>query len=253
MKLSPELCNWLTDNPWAILLGLIFGAIGVLSIPIGIILHRKSRRIRKLVCESMSTRLIAGDEINHIESLEIFYDKEPIENLTHTILVVANAGNEWIEGNEVPSDSPITIKIRSKYRILDANVVSFEKDSTSHACRISDDGMRAFLDFDYIDSQDSLILTVHHTGKSDHDITIEGKLKGGSIFHKHVGRLGRMQVNMQHRMHMYRLWAKLRYYEKSLEKKSVDIHTVAQQVDAEVRGIISGKHSTKGKQRSKRS
>lgn len=85
MNLS-QFIEWLAPNPWLSIAGFIIGITGIV---LTIIFYFKSKRV-KLLYYSIRSQNIVKDLVSRIDSLEMLYAGERIENLTAAKIVIWN-------------------------------------------------------------------------------------------------------------------------------------------------------------------
>lgn len=167
------LLKWLEDPTILGLLGLFIGLLGIV---LGFVLYLKSRRIKKHRYAIQSTNLVKN-YVSRLDGVEITYHQKKISNLTVTKIAIWNDGNETIDRNDVASSDPVTIRIKKDYQILDASIIHSTDKTNGFKLLAKENGLIQ-ISFDYIDHFQGIIVQILHDGRSSHDLTIEGTIKG---------------------------------------------------------------------------
>lgn len=153
--------------------------ISVVLAIIGIVLYIKGKK-SKSPCYSMrSTNLVRG-LVSKIDSLEMRYATQPIENLTVTKILFWNAGRDTIAYSDVANADPLIIKVREGSKILDSKILCSNNPANQFFLSEAGDKSSLTLNFEYIDKDERALIQILHTGTSSRDIEIGGTVKGGS-------------------------------------------------------------------------
>ncbi|MCK4736873.1 MAG: hypothetical protein KAT65_30755 [Methanophagales archaeon] len=171
MSSFSQFAEWLSVNPWLSVASVIIA----LSSVILTIIFSKSKKIKLPYYAVRSVNLVR-DMVSSIESLEMLYSGEHIENLTATKIALWNAGHDTINSQDIASAAPLTVHIKGG-KILDAKVDQ-KNPANKFSVDIADDKSYATIQFDYIDKNEGVVIRLFHTGKSSEDIEINGKIKG---------------------------------------------------------------------------
>lgn len=172
----------------------IFGVvITTLSFVFAVIFYLKSRKTKK-PCYEMSSINLLNSQLKDDEDIEIIYKRNKVKNLTATIFTFWNAGKETIDKSDVPESAPLTITGNNDIIIYSAEVVSMT--DTSNQVKIDKNyeindsnpdqpeitSISYIVTFDYLDQGQKGEIKILHSGSSDKDITITGKIKGAGDF-----------------------------------------------------------------------
>lgn len=168
--------NWNSSVLWGII-GLVGGGIT------SFIFFTLSNKTKRIIYQIKSNPLIS-DKLSQIKGLRITFDSNDIPNLISSTVFIINNGTDIIEPKDFALISPLGIKTDGKFLIYDdvksfVTKVSNETSNTSLKS-IAADSIR--LDFDYWGKNDSVLLTILHTGK----IGLTGTLKKGKIIESNV-------------------------------------------------------------------
>ena len=159
MNLS-QFIEWLATNP-----KLNF-TIAIIGLFLAIFFYIKSKKV-KLPYYAISSQNIVRDLVSRIDSLEMLYAGERIENLTATKIAFWNAGNDTIKREDIPDKAPLTINVKKGYKILNAIILHFIEKSNEFSIHISDDKSHITIDFEYLDKNEGVIIQLLHTGRSE--------------------------------------------------------------------------------------
>jgi hypothetical protein len=161
-------------SPIITFLSFLFGIIGI---GLAIYLYFKVKKVKK-PCVVAKTINIIKHNLRNIDSFEIFYKGSKIETLSITKLAFWNAGRETINKSDITVPDPLRIEAGEDFKILHADIVKVKNFANQFTINLSQDGSRAFIDFDFIDKYDGAVFQIYHTGESQKDIFIEGTIKG---------------------------------------------------------------------------
>lgn len=156
------------------ILNLIFLGIGIIGILIGIYYGKK---VKKLVYNIKSTNFIHAYE-NVIPHITVLYKNSSVPNLTIVKLGIWNIGNDVINNTDIPTLDPIQIIVNKPFQILEAFINYASKPANDFLIKVSDDKQRINLNFDFIDKNDGVVLTLFHTGNNINDLKLSGIIKG---------------------------------------------------------------------------
>lgn len=191
-----QLADWLGTNPWLSIASFI---IAVISVVLAIIFYSKSKKV-KSPCYAIRSINIVRDLVSKIESLEMLFAGQPIENLTVTKIAFWNAGNDTINSYDIPIAEPLTVHIKKGYQILDAKILYSKNPANQFSISTSDDHSFVNLQFDYIDKEEGGVIQLIHTGTTDEDIEISGTIKGaGKLIKKYVPRSDKIYPSSQNK------------------------------------------------------
>lgn len=163
------------SNPWMNALNLFLAILGAF---LSIVFYLRSIKVKKPYCLTSSTNVISNS-MSEITSLEIFYKKERVTNLTKTKLVFWNAGKETLTQNDIPTSEPMTICVENGLKILNAKIIFVKNKSNQiNIKKEKNRDNKFYIEFEYIDRDEGAIIEIVHTGTSDSDVKIDGKFKG---------------------------------------------------------------------------
>jgi hypothetical protein len=162
------------NNP---ILGVLSFIAAIISIFLALIFYKYGKAIKKPNYTIKNHNLIK-DFVNKIDLLDIKYSGKPIKNFTISRIAFWNAGNETIDADDVVNADPIIIHVKNNNKILDANIIAL--NNLSNCFSLSDvyDECKIKINFDYIDKDNGVAIQVYHTGSSDEDIEVSGRIKG---------------------------------------------------------------------------
>ena len=158
------------SNPWLIITGFIITFLGLL---VTIIFYYKTK---KKLYYAIRNQNIITDLISKIEFLDMLYDGKRIENLSATKIVFWNGGNETIYRDDIASKSPLTVKVKTGCKILDAKTLIYNPVN-QFSIQLSDDKSLINISFEYLAKNEGAVIQLLHTGKSEKDIEILGIMK----------------------------------------------------------------------------
>lgn len=167
--------NWVIDN-WGYF-SFVAGSLltGVLFV-IGLWLQHRWRRLKKPVVLFSSRQLLKSEAYSH-DDLSFSANGLPVKQLTMTKITFWNAGRDVIEKNDVIQ--PITLSMNADHQMVGWKILRSGDGSNRFIIQKAQvAGVDALeLDFEYVDYQDGMAMTVAHTGRGNRDIKLEGKMK----------------------------------------------------------------------------
>jgi len=167
----------LAGNPFVTISGWI---IGLLSFVLAIVFYLKSRKERRPYYAVRSNNIIKKAQ-QLLPGLSVRYSGhgDELSNFTVSTLAFWNAGRETIRKTDLVKADPITLKANENCILLGIETL-YASPSNAFDCQLRRDKKSAELTFDYIDRHDGTVLQIAHTGLSNDDLTLTGKIKGGA-------------------------------------------------------------------------
>ena len=159
-------------NALVILLSLFIGGLGVY-----ITLRTSKSKNPQLLTKSTN---IISDTSTIIPGLEVLYKDVPQDNITITKLLYWNKGYEPIRSDDIPKNNPIRILPVSNTKILSVELIYPRKEENRNNINTDfiEDEQQVTLTFDYLDSQEGLIIQVLHNGKKGGDLQFSATIIG---------------------------------------------------------------------------
>lgn len=184
--------------------GFIIGIVGLFLAIVGIALTIRSTRRKKPRFAMYSHNIVSG-KIGATSAIQISYlgYGHPIDSFTITKLLIWNDGSETIHRQDIAKAEPLTINAKPPAIILEAKLIRARDETCQFQHSVSRDRSQITLSFDYLDKGDGAYLQIFHTGTSNTDLELRGKVKG-------VGKF----VEIKQTYH-FPLDAKLKYFFQS--------------------------------------
>jgi len=162
--------------------------VGIIAFISSIYFYKKSKKNRHPTYIIRTINLIK-EKIQKIETVEIRYSGEVVNNLSISKIAFWNDGKETINSTDIAQIRPIKVKINDEFQILDAKILFQKNEANDFKIQISNNHKFIDVTFDYIDFEDGFVIQVYHTGNSSDDIHIEGQIKSvKSIIRKDVSK-----------------------------------------------------------------
>lgn len=160
--------------------------IGVIGIAVAIYEGRNYRG-PKLAYQYDGFSLIRSYDAVFPESIEVTFGGERVPNLTHSQIVIWNHGRGPLTKNDVSAQDPLFIGFGGDHKILQAEIVKRTSDPNAASITYTPRDSRARFDFEFLDSQDGVLVSVWHTSPRPTPSV------RGTIINKNAGpfRLGR--------------------------------------------------------------
>ncbi|AWL09499.1 hypothetical protein HME7025_01646 [Aquirufa nivalisilvae] len=172
-QIKSKVINFFNGNPALNIISLLLGVAGILF---SFYFYFKSKR-SKIPTFAIRTINLIRDKIQKIDTVEILYSGEKVNNLSISKIAIWNDGKETINKTDVASNNPLKIKIKDNFKFLDAKVLYQKNDANDFIIQISTDRNFINIAFDYFDFEDGIVLELFHTGNTSEDLYIDGKIK----------------------------------------------------------------------------
>src|ERR1022692_3570237 len=170
----------LATNGWAALGGYAIGLIGLIGIPLAIFLHFRGKKDRLPRYAVRNNNIIIGHTEKYPDVTVHFQGYgEDIAKLSVSKVAFWNDGKGAIKKGDV-TKSGITLEMKEGCLILNVTIIQFTNKENYFLITRSSDRKSATITFENIDYLDGIVFQVFHTGTSDKDLSIVGKvLEGG--------------------------------------------------------------------------
>ncbi|NPE27789.1 hypothetical protein HNV12_07395 [Methanococcoides sp. SA1] len=186
-----NLIQGLPTNPWVTLLSLIFGFFGV-------ILYFKGKNEKNPHYFKKSTNVIR-DLTDKYQKLNITYDGNPIKTMTVTKVYFWNAGKGTILNEHIVPKDPLCIEVKDGCQILDKRIACLEENDFKLTENINENSFN--FRFNHIEMNQGAIFKILHTGMSNRDIQLKGKIIGsGEPVYSFVEELPQMPTFILNRV-----------------------------------------------------
>lgn len=151
----------------------------IVSTIITIIFFFLSKSRKNLEYEIISTPLITKEMVN-IPGLEVTINKQAVEDLVTSTIIITNTGNQTVEFDDFAKSCPLNI-------VASGKILNFE-----NGCRVLTNNMHMkpypilksentiTLDFEFLKPRMSFTIILLHSGS----LTVLGELKSGNIVEK---------------------------------------------------------------------
>jgi len=134
----------------------------------------KKNRVPTYVIRTIN---LVKEKLQKIDTVEILYSGEKVNNLSISKIALWNDGKETIDKGDIASNNPIKIKIKEEFEILEAEILFQKNSANDFKIAKSGDNKCINISFDYFDFEEGIVLQVFHTGNNSEDIFIDGKIK----------------------------------------------------------------------------
>lgn len=168
--MEQAIADFLSKNPYGVIFAFIITLIGTILGLIGCL-----RKTKKQISYSLETTHILKKGFPKVNDLRVEYKDKNIEQLSITRIRIWNSGNVLIEKDDLYKNQKITIDSVGAVEILSCTI---ENQSTvTIEAKLEDN----ILNFETIEVHDGVYIDVFHTGDSNKDIILSGKIKGGKL------------------------------------------------------------------------
>lgn len=169
MNIIPLLSDFISKN-WINILFFILGLIP------GVYFYFKGKKTRTPTYIVRSVNLVK-ENIQKIDTVDILYSKEKIQNLSVSKIAFWNDGKATINKSDITAKEPIKLAIKDGYKFLDIEILFEKNKANDFKVEISEDNRLINISFDYCDFEEGVVLQIFHTANSSEDIYFEGKIK----------------------------------------------------------------------------
>lgn len=154
----------------------IGSVVGIASFIFAIIFFAAGRQRRALSYRISSTPLVT-DEMTSIPNLEVFYLRQPVENLTSTTIIFTNIGNQLLDMQSFAEKQPLCLTASGHF-FQGQSAVNASADNPNSTPSLSTiDARTQKVAFDFLAPKKSFQLTLLHDGK----LSVSGDIKGGML------------------------------------------------------------------------
>lgn len=158
--------HWLNTTLELLSPGWVGTIASLLGLIVGLIVAVVTRQRTRLAYCYAGKRLLGLAADGLPEGITVHYRGQDIPRLTRTLVVLWNAGEKTILGDDLVTKDPLRLKLRGDGRVLAATVLKTKRD----VCQIE-----ALIDvscpnethirFDFLDAEDGAVIEVLHTSK----------------------------------------------------------------------------------------
>ena len=138
--------------------------------------YYKSKKV-KIPTYVVRTINLVREKIQKIETVQILYSGEKINNLSISKIAFWNEGRETINFKDVAKSNSLRVVIEKEFNILDCEVLYQKNPANDFNVKVSEDNKRIDISFDYFDFEEGIVLQIFHTGNANSDIKMTGSFK----------------------------------------------------------------------------
>lgn len=179
------------------LFGIISFAVGIFGIVLAVVLYHWGRKDRNPLWSIKNNNLIQGFS-KQVPNLDIKYDGQNVETLSVCKIVFWNAGSETIRGDDIAEADPLTIAPLNNTKLLDVKLLEDNSKPSRFLISTNPDMTAAFLNFDFVDKHQGVVIQAIHTGASVNDLCVKGTVKGaGAPKHNSLGGSSTAMIVLQ--------------------------------------------------------
>jgi hypothetical protein len=152
--------------------------IGIIGIILAIIFYLRSRQRALLAFQQIGLKLLGHNSTQLPSEVSVQYRGKMIPRLTKTVLVLWNAGEKTISGDDIVASDPLRIETQPQSEILSTVIVKATRQVLNLRLEQPPDPLNlALIKFDFLDAGDGAVLEILHTAQSSVAI-ITGTVKG---------------------------------------------------------------------------
>lgn len=165
--------DFFNNNPVLNIVSLLLAIFGIVFTTYFYYKSKKSR----IPIYIIRTINLVRENIKKIDTVEILYSGEKINNLSISKIAFWNAGKETISSDNISLSNPIKVVISDGFEILDTEILFQKNTANDFKVKISEDNKSILVSFDYFDFEEGIVLQIFHTGNSSRDLLLDGKVK----------------------------------------------------------------------------
>lgn len=136
--------------------------LAILGIIFTTYFYFKSKKIRMPIYILRTVNLVR-ENVQKIDTVNILYAGNKVNNLSITKIAFWNDGKETINNSDVAQNNPIRLIIDKDCIFLDAEIIYQKNPSNDFNISISNDNKYVDITFDYFDFEEGIVLQVFHT------------------------------------------------------------------------------------------
>lgn len=169
--------GWLKWSFDLISQGWFGSAVGLVGIGAALLTYLFSRQ-RKRISYSYSGRTLLGANHQDLpEEISVTYEGRQINKLSRIVFIFWNSGEKIVVGDDIVRADPVRFDFGEEGVILSASVISQSRPVIGAQVKISDHNDMVFIDFDFLDPNDGVVIEVLHSGPRG-EFSIYGTVKG---------------------------------------------------------------------------
>uniref|UniRef100_UPI004056EEBE hypothetical protein n=1 Tax=Candidatus Electronema sp. TaxID=2698783 RepID=UPI004056EEBE len=170
--------HWLNTTLELLSPGWVGTIASLLGLIVGLIVAVVTRQRTRLAYCYAGKRLLGLATDGLPEGITVHYRGQDIPRLTRTLVVLWNAGEKTILGDDLVTKDPLRLKLRGDGRVLAATVLKTKRD----VCQIealSDASCpnETHIRFDFLDAGDGAVIEVLHTSE-ERGVDVLGTVRG---------------------------------------------------------------------------
>lgn len=155
--------------------GAIISLVGIIAAVVTYLLTRQ--RTRLAYC-CAGKRLLDLPTDGLPEGITVHYHGQDIPRLTRTLVVLWNAGEKTILGDDIVTANQLRLKLRGDGRVLAATVLKTKRDFCQiEALPDASCPSETNICFDFLDAEDGAVIEILHTSKES-DVEFLGAVRG---------------------------------------------------------------------------
>ncbi|WP_417911607.1 hypothetical protein [Candidatus Electronema sp. TJ] len=169
--------------------GAIISLVGLIAAVVTYLFTRQRTRLA-YCCAGKRLLGLATDGLP--EGITVHYRGQDIPRLTRTLVVLWNAGEKTILGEDIVATDPLRLKLRGDGRVLAATVLKTKRD----VCQIkalpdapgSSCHNETHIRFAFLDAEDGAVIEILHTSEESY-VEFLGTVRGLPQGLKHIGNI----------------------------------------------------------------
>lgn len=169
--------SWLSSALEFLGRGWVGTLVGIAGVVAAIIIFFRTRRRTRFSYFQVGDRLLGLAGAGLPEGITAQYRGEPISNLTRSLIVLWNDGENTIAGTDVVEGDALRLRLKKEGNILTATVLKQTREVCQLVTQINDLRTEVRLPFSFLDARDGASVEVLHTSTCRH-LDVLGTIRG---------------------------------------------------------------------------
>lgn len=138
--------------------------VAIISVIVAVYFYLRSRKVKRLAYQLNEITVVGGSNAAFPKEVEIQFEGRKVDCVTVSHIVLWNAGNVTIDGNEIVTSDPLRIELTAGGDILKIDVLKGTRKVNAIRLLPRNDARNVVaVVFDYLDPNDGATLRILHT------------------------------------------------------------------------------------------
>ena len=161
--------------------------VTIISLVLAFFAYFKPRKRQRLLYQTAAIQYFEAENYTLPSDAVMTFEGKRVERLTKAMIILWNGGIDVLRGEDIVQHDPIRITLRTSGRILSFSIVGGTNETNRVLAEVQPQTLdQVFIGYDYLNSQDGVVIQVLHDAKQRHPI-VEGAAKGLSYGPRGLG------------------------------------------------------------------